>query len=75
MRFIPQEIPPWSSCPPAESQSAVWSTVITEGMAERASVLAMSIRVGHMSQCIAMMSMLTIISHRINGTRVILSQT
>ena len=40
-----QEIPLWISCPPAESETAVWSTVITGGMAERASVLAMSIRV------------------------------
>ena len=43
--IIIRDVPPWLSCAPAVSSTAVWSTVITQQMAEHAMVLAVSIKV------------------------------
>ena len=40
-----QDVPDWRSCPPPQSAAAVWSSVVTQTMAEHAMVLALSIQV------------------------------
>ena len=42
-----EDVPDWRSCPPPQSASAVWSSVVTQTMAEHAMVLALSIQVQH----------------------------
>ena len=40
-----EDVPDWRLCPPPQSASAVWSSVVTQTMAEHAMVLALSIQV------------------------------